>query len=171
MMSGLALLQGKFATNRVGPKVRQEAMEKDDISFTPMAMPMLSGPGSISLLIGYYSQYPDLSQRLTISAAIIAMAVIIYVILRTSPYLFKLLGVGGLKAIARIMGFIVIAISVEYIISEDYRSTVISPVRLFMTPCSTYSIVYTYTPGFTAELPKLPSHTVCEPGPDHPGSN
>jgi len=117
MMSGLALLQGKFATNRVGPKVRQEAMEKDDISFTPMAMPMLSGPGSISLLIGYYSQYPDLSQRLTISAAIIAMAVIIYVILRTSPYLFKLLGVGGLKAIARIMGFIVIAISVEYIIS------------------------------------------------------
>lgn len=117
MMSGFALLQGKFAKNRVTPKVREEAMEKDDISFTPMAMPMLSGPGSISLLIGFYSEFPDMMQRLTISGSILLMGVIIYFVLRMSPLLFKLLGVGGLKAISRIMGFIVIAISIEYIIS------------------------------------------------------
>lgn len=117
MMSGFGLLQGKFAKNRVTDKVRKEALEKDDISFTPMAMPMLSGPGSISLLIGYFSQYADTNQRLIIASVIILMGVIVYFTLRMSPLLFKLLGVSGLKAISRIMGFIVIAISIEYIIS------------------------------------------------------
>lgn len=117
MMSGFSLLQGKFASNRVGPKVREEAMVKEDISFTPMAMPMLSGPGSISLLIGFFSEYPDTTHRVIISLVVVVVGFIIYLILRTSPMLFKLLGQGGLKAIARIMGFIVIAISIEYIIS------------------------------------------------------
>lgn len=117
MMSGFSLLQGKFASNRVGPKVREEALEKDDISFTPMAMPMLSGPGSISLLIGFYNEYPALDQRLIIAGVIVLVGFIIFLILRASPYLFKLLGRSGLKAISRIMGFIVIAISIEYIIS------------------------------------------------------
>lgn len=117
MMSGFGLLQGKFTKNRVTAKVREEAMEKDDISFTPMAMPMLSGPGSISLLIGHFTEYPETNQRLTIAAVIALVGFIIYMILRLSPLVFKVLGVGGLKAISRIMGFIVIAISIEYIIS------------------------------------------------------
>ena len=117
MMSGFALLQGKFAKNRVTTQVREEALEKDDISFTPMAMPMLSGPGSISLLIGYFAEYPTLHERFIIAAVIILLGIIIYFILRMSPMLARVLGAGGLKAISRIMGFIVIAISVEYIIS------------------------------------------------------
>lgn len=117
MISGFGLLQGKFAKNRVNSKVHEAALEKDDISFTPMAMPMLSGPGSISLLIGYFTQYPALDQRFTIAGVVVLMGIIIYFVLRMSPLLFKLLGVGGLKAISRIMGFIVIAISIEYIIS------------------------------------------------------
>jgi len=117
MMSGFGLLQGKFAKNRVNNKVREEALEKDDISFTPMAMPMLSGPGSISLLIGYFTEYEGMDQRLTIAAVIVLVGILVYLILRASPLVFKVLGVGGLKAISRIMGFIVIAISIEYIIS------------------------------------------------------
>lgn len=117
MMSGFALLSGNMSKRRMGEKVKEEAMEKEDISFTPMAMPMLSGPGSISLLIGYFTSYPDLSNKLIIAAVIILTGIIVYIILRFSPLLFKLLGQGGLKAVARIMGFIVLAIGVEYIVS------------------------------------------------------
>ena len=117
MMSGFALLNGNTTKKRIGPKVREEAMEKEDISFTPMAMPMLSGPGSISLLIGYFTTYPDISNKLVIASVIVVTGVIIYSILRFSPLLFKLLGQAGLKAVARIMGFIVLAIGVEYIVS------------------------------------------------------
>ena len=117
IMSGFALLSGNMAKRRIGDKVKEEAMEKEDISFTPMAMPMLSGPGSISLLIGYFSAYPDITNKLIIASVIIVTGIIIYIILRFSPLLFKLLGRAGLKAVARIMGFIVLAIGIEYIVS------------------------------------------------------
>jgi multiple antibiotic resistance protein len=117
MMSGFALLSGNITKRRIGAKVKEEAMEKEDISFTPMAMPMLSGPGSISLLIGYFSAYPDINNKLIIATVIVLTGIIIYTILRFSPLLFKILGQSGLKAVARIMGFIVLAIGVEYIVS------------------------------------------------------
>jgi len=82
-----------------------------------MAMPMLSGPGSISLLIGYFASYSDMQSKLIIAAVIVLTGIIVYIILRFSPLLFKILGQGGLKAVARIMGFIVLAIGIEYIVS------------------------------------------------------
>ncbi len=118
MASGYALLQGKFAQSRaINDKVRKEALEKEDISFAPMAMPLLSGPGSISLLIGYFDEYASVNERLLIFGVVVALGAVIYAILRSSPLLFKILGLGGLKAISRIMGFIVMSIGIEYIIS------------------------------------------------------
>ena len=117
LSSGYSLLSGKFAEGRaINKEVRAEAMEKEDISFSPMAMPMLSGPGSISLLIGLYSEHSAWNSRLLIAAVIVVTGIIIYFILRSSPYLFRLLGVAGLKALSRIMGFIVMAIGIQFII-------------------------------------------------------
>ena len=116
--SGAQLLSGKMAKSRaINDQVREEALEKEDISFTPLAMPLLSGPGSISLMIGFYSDYSEWSNRLVVIGALVAVAILVYTILRASPMLFRLLGVAGIKAISRIMGFIVMAIGVEMIIS------------------------------------------------------
>lgn len=114
--SGFALLNGKFERNRVGKKVTDEAKEKEDISFAPMAMPMLSGPGSISLLISLYSQYGSWDQRGLIAGVVVFTGIVIFLVLKGAPLLFKFLGHGGLRAISRIMGFIVMAIAVEYIV-------------------------------------------------------
>lgn len=117
LLSGYGLLYGKMAVSRaVGDKVREEALEKDDISFSPMAMPMLSGPGSISLLIGFFDQYNMIHDRITIILVILCLAIIIFFILYSSQALFKLLGFSGLQALTRIMGFIVMAIGVQYVI-------------------------------------------------------
>ena len=40
----------------------------------------------------------------------------VYLILRSSPYLFRIMGVAGIKALSRIMGFLVMAIGVQYVI-------------------------------------------------------
>ncbi len=118
LSSGYALLSGKFAESRtVGKKVKKEALEKTDITFSPMAMPMLSGPGSISLLISLYAEHTGWDIRAIIALAILATAVLVLVILRSAPFLFKLLGVGGIRAMSRIMGFLVMAIGIEYIIA------------------------------------------------------
>ena len=116
--SGYALLSGKFAESRAMDKsVRKEALEKEDISFAPMAMPMLSGPGSISLLISLFASYEDWNARFVIAGIILVTGIIVYFILRTSTTLFRVLGVAGLKAISRIMGFLVMGIGIEYMIS------------------------------------------------------
>lgn len=118
LASGYSLLEGKFKEGRaINKKVEKEAIEKDDISFTPLAMPLLSGPGSISLLIGMYSENPIWVDKMTILGSIAFMAGIVYLILLISPQLYKILGESGLKAISRIMGFMVMAIGVQYIIA------------------------------------------------------
>lgn len=117
LSSGYSLLSGKFAESRaINKKVKAEALEKDDISFAPMAMPMLSGPGSISLLIGMYAENQLLSERFVIAGVILLLSALIYLILASAPFLNRFLGEAGMKAMTRIMGFIVMAIGVEYII-------------------------------------------------------
>ena len=117
LKSGYDLLNDKFNESRaMNDAVQKEAMEKPDISFSPMAMPMLSGPGTISLLVSFFSEYQNFNERLTITLAIIANGVIVYFILRSAKYFYRILGVTGLKAGSRVMSFITMAIGVQFII-------------------------------------------------------
>jgi len=116
--SGYELLSKKPEESRgVSPEVTEEALHKNDISFSPLAMPLLSGPGSISLLIGLSAQNEAWMQRLTVAIVIVVTGLIVYLILRSAPYLNRVLGLAGMRALSRIMGFIVMAIAVQYIIS------------------------------------------------------
>jgi multiple antibiotic resistance protein len=117
LISGFGLMSGNFARRRgYDKKVEQQAHDRNDIAFSPMAMPMLSGPGSISYLITQFNQHPEFNQRMLIVASIVAVTVLVWGILRIAPFLFRVFGPGGLNAIARIMGFIVIAIGVQFIV-------------------------------------------------------
>ena len=117
LKSGYDLLNDKFNESRaMNDAVQKEAMEKPDISFSPMAMPMLSGPGTISLLVSFFSEYQNFNERLTITLAIIANGVLVYFILRSAKYFYRILGVTGLKAGSRVMSFITMAIGVQFII-------------------------------------------------------
>lgn len=116
--SGYALLNNQFEERRgVNEEVTAEANAKSDISFTPLAMPLLAGPGSISLLIGLYANNPEWPSRLVIAGAVIIMGFIVYLVLRFAPYLYRILGVAGLQALSRIIGFIVMAIGIQLIIT------------------------------------------------------
>ena len=117
LMSGYGLLKGQMAKSRaISDKVTEEAKNRDDISFAPLAMPLLSGPGSISLLIALFAQYEMLADRLIVSAVIVITGVLVYIILISAPMLFRVLGFSGLKAISRIMGFLVMSIGIQYMI-------------------------------------------------------
>lgn len=116
--SGFALLNGQFSKNKgINKKVRKEVEERDHIALTPLAMPMLAGPGSISLLIAYYQDLKTTSDVIFSSFAIFAVAIAIYLILRSGHYLARILGSSGIVAISRIIGFLTIAIGIQYIIS------------------------------------------------------
>lgn len=100
-----------------------EARQKMDISFTPLAMPGLSGPGSIALVITMSTtvqQSGALSTTMTyvvISIGIIITAIIIWFCLRAAGLLNRLLGANGIAAMSRIMGFLMVCIGVQFVIN------------------------------------------------------
>jgi multiple antibiotic resistance protein len=116
--SGYALLNNKFEDTRaISAEVTEEALHKEDISFSPLAMPLLSGPGSLSLLISLSAEHPAWLAKFVITAVVVVMGVLIFLVLRSAPYFNRVLGISGMRALSRIMGFIVMAIAVQYIIS------------------------------------------------------
>lgn len=116
--SGLDLLRSKssYAKGRaITKRVKEEALQKDDISFSPLAMPVLSGPGSISLLISLALEISAFWEYAAIIGACIAIAVVTYLILLISPKLVRFLGESGISSLSRMMGFIVLAIGIQFI--------------------------------------------------------
>jgi len=80
-------------------------------------MPMLAGPGSIGVVMALAAR-PDPAQwMIGIAAAVVAMGVVIYVLLRVGAPLAKRMGPGALGAINRILGFLILAIAIELIIT------------------------------------------------------
>ncbi len=119
MSSGFALLSGGFSKNRgVNKEVKNDAQTRSDIALSPLAIPMLAGPGSISLMIASYQDYSDSVDRIVICLAVLAIGIVIFLILRSAQYLAKVLGASGIVAISRIMGFIVLAIGIQYIVNS-----------------------------------------------------
>src|SRR5574344_292851 len=96
---------------------RQETRSKRDVSFTPLAMPILAGPGAISVTIGMTSLASGLMDYLSIMGGILLVAALIYITLRLSPRLVRLLGVTGLNAMTKIMGFLILCVGVQFIVN------------------------------------------------------
>jgi MarC family membrane protein len=110
--SGFSLLTGNFNKKRgVNKKVESDAQKRNDIALTPLAIPMLAGPG-------FYHENHSIPDIIFSILAIFAVAVAIFIVLKSAHYLAKILGASGIVAISRIVGFIVIAIGVQYIISS-----------------------------------------------------
>ena len=117
--SGFSLLSGKFSKKRgINKKVETETQTRNDIALTPLAMPMLAGPGSMSLLIAFYQEHHSPNEMIFSTLAILGVSIVIYLVLRSAHYLSKILGSSGIVAISRIVGFLTIAIGVQYIISS-----------------------------------------------------
>ena len=117
--SGFSLLNGNFKKNKgINKKVQEDIENRTDIALTPLAMPMLAGPGSISLLIAFYQEHNSTNDILFSCLAILIVSLLIFIILRSAHYLAKYLGASGIIAISRIVGFLTIAIGIQYIISS-----------------------------------------------------
>jgi multiple antibiotic resistance protein len=96
---------------------REAARRKVDISFSPLAMPMLSGPGSIAVTLGFTSLATGWIDYLVIIAGIVAVAVVTYLVLRLSGRIVKLIGPVGVNAMTKIMGFLLMAMGVQFIVN------------------------------------------------------
>jgi multiple antibiotic resistance protein len=101
----------------VSDESKREARHMDDISFTPIAMPLLSGPGSIAVTISMATHADGVSEYLAVAIGIICVAAISLVILRLAEPVVEFLGVTGMNALTRVMGFLLICIGVQFVLT------------------------------------------------------
>jgi len=121
---GLIIMRAAYSMlnpDKTGRKLTEEdeidARNKNDISFSPLAMPMLSGPGSIAVVIGFASQATTMADYIIHGVSISLVVLIAYGVLRLSPMIMRHMGTIGMNIMTRMMGFIALAISVQFILS------------------------------------------------------
>ena len=103
------------ASSRITSAESDEASTKEDISLTPMAMPILSGPGSIGVVMGLAAHADSALSYLGMVIGIVGVGVAVYLFLRLGGPLVARLGPGATGAINRIFGFLILAIAVQLV--------------------------------------------------------
>ena len=94
--------------------------QKADFALVPLAMPSLSGPGAITVIIVNMKIVPfeyDISWWIAMILAIIAIIItmiITYIIFLSSTFVIKALGKKGMDAFTRVMGLLTVAIAVQF---------------------------------------------------------
>jgi multiple antibiotic resistance protein len=114
---GMDMLRSQRPAPASNDAEHEAARRKVDISFSPLAMPMLSGPGSIAVTLGFTSLATGWLDYVAIIAGIVTVAVITYIVLRLSSRLVGLIGPVGVSAMTKIMGFLLMSMGVQFIVN------------------------------------------------------
>jgi multiple antibiotic resistance protein len=99
------------------PIEEQESREKTDVSFVPLALPLLSGPGSIAVMINLATHTSFWADWIMIGVAAGAVCVVSYFVLVQSLGLVRVLGVNGMNALSKLMGFLLLSLAVQFMIN------------------------------------------------------
>lgn len=91
--------------------------EKNDIAITPLAIPMLAGPGAISTAILLQQQAANTAQRLGLYASIIAVSAASYIVLRLSARGARWLSPIAMNITVRIMGLLLAAVAIQFMLN------------------------------------------------------
>ena len=94
-----------------------EARKKRDIAFAPLAMPMMSGPGAIAVTIGFTSLSTGWLDYIAIILGILIVAAITYGTLSLSERVVGVIGLNGMNALSKVMGFLILCIGIQFVVN------------------------------------------------------
>jgi multiple antibiotic resistance protein len=104
-------------TTQETPAEIVEGQEKEDVAITPLAVPMLAGPGAITTVMVLAGQAHTAARAAAVYAAIALAAFICWVVLRVSDRLIVRLGRTGIQIMTRMMGLLLAALAVQFVIT------------------------------------------------------
>jgi len=124
-LNALDMVQARRSQQRESPIERAEGIQKDDIGILPLGVPMLAGPGAIStvMVIALGSKGPLAYAALYVSIALTAL--ISYHTLAAASMVERRLGQTGMRILTRLMGLVLCAIAVQFIIDGIKLSNVV----------------------------------------------
>jgi multiple antibiotic resistance protein len=119
---GLLLLLVALELLRGGDVVHEEVAEVS-VALVPIGTPLLAGPGAIAATIVFVRQAHGVHDATAIAAALLLLSVVLYVTLRLSSVLLRVLRPGGIHLLTRIFGLLLSAIAVQ-LVAEGARGFV-----------------------------------------------
>jgi multiple antibiotic resistance protein len=108
----------------IAPDASQGTSQPElEIAFTPLAMPSLAGPGSISVVVTAASQIKSNNPEnysliyFGVVVGITVTLIIAWLILRTAASMARILGPSGIDALTRIFGFLLVSIGIQFLLT------------------------------------------------------
>lgn len=112
----LDMLRAKRSTQESGEELA-EGQAKDDVALTPLAIPILAGPGAISTAMVLAGEAKTITHTAVVYGAILLTAVVTYVTLLLGERLVALIGRTGIRVMTRIMGLLLAAVATQFILT------------------------------------------------------
>jgi len=114
---GLALVErAERSRQRTSPEEEAEGRDRSDVSVFPLAIPMMAGPGATSTVMVLVSRAERAWQYAAVFLAIFITALVSYWLLRAAVVIERRLGKTGLNVIQRVMGLILAATAVQFVV-------------------------------------------------------
>ena len=115
-----SMLNGQKSKTKLTDEEREEALQKDSVGIVPLGIPMFAGPGAITTVMILVSDALVTSEAIirlaVISGAILLTVIISYETLVHSERIFNLMGRSGAMAFSRIMGLLLAAVAINFVL-------------------------------------------------------
>lgn len=116
------MLRAQRSRTRTSPEEEAEGVEKADVSIFPLAIPMLAGPGATSTVMMLAARSSTFVHAAIVGVAIIITGLLCYSILRSASWVGRTLGKTGMNVIERVMGLLLAAMAVQFVL-DGVRSS------------------------------------------------
>lgn len=117
IMTAISMIQHSKEAKELSKEEGEDIKVQDDLSIIPIAIPITFGPGIFSTIIILKHQTSGFYDILPIVIAFLINAIFIYIIFKNSIYIKEYLGLTGQNVITKLMGLVVGAIAVQFIVS------------------------------------------------------
>lgn len=113
----MSMISGKLGEDKQNKQEKSETAVRESIGVVPLALPLMAGPGAISSTIVWGTRYHSWVHLVGFSLAIAVFALCCWGIFRMAPWLVRFLGQTGINVITRIMGLLLMALGIEFIVT------------------------------------------------------
>tara|TARA_B100001029_G_C15004553_1_gene420231 strand:+ start:491 stop:1135 length:645 start_codon:yes stop_codon:yes gene_type:complete len=115
--NSLDMIDSKISRLSSTPMETKEAEKKEDIGITPIGIPLIAGPGAITSVMLLSSQTSNFYDKCILHTNIILILIITLLILLLGKRIAISIGTTGIRIIQRVMGLILMVISIQFIIN------------------------------------------------------
>ena len=113
----LDMLQARRTAVKETREESDAGVAKEDIAITPLAIPLLAGPGAITTVILLASKAETIAEHFILIGSIIAVSLATFLILRFAAVKSSAFGIIPVKILTRLMGLVLLAIAVQFILN------------------------------------------------------